>query len=227
MTIKSFHTKKELEVSLVEDLVKCINQSIDKHGEARLLLSGGNTPKELYKLLSTNNIHWNKVTIGLVDERFVPVNDIHSNEKMLRDILLQHAAKEIKLIGMVDMPENYLANEQKVNLLYQSFLERTDIVLLGMGNDGHVASLFPEDNSSQRILNGSEIGLFNTRSPNAPHERISCSKAMLLEATNKFLMITGKEKLALLEKSRENLLPIDYFTKEIDNLVTYYSEHEQ
>jgi 6-phosphogluconolactonase len=99
-------------------------------------------------------------------------------------------------------------------------------MLLGMGEDGHVASLFPEDPISQELLEGSKIGLFNTNSPKSPNKRITCSHTMLLKAAHKFLMIIGKEKFSLLTDSRKNTLPIDHFTKEIDNLVTYYSENE-
>jgi 6-phosphogluconolactonase len=226
MDIKTFHHKADLEVNLANDLINCIHHAIEKHGEARILVSGGNTPKHLYQLLSHKNILWDKVTLGLVDERFVPTSDSYSNEKMIRETFMQDFAKEATFIGMVANPENYVENERLVNISYQHFFERLDIILLGMGSDGHVASLFPEDPRSLSILSSSGIGLLNTNTPNTPNRRISCSKSLLLNAPYKFLMITGKEKLDLLMAQRKNLLPIDHFTKEIDNLVTYYSENE-
>ena len=91
-----------------------------------------------------------------------------------------------------------------------------------MGPDGHTASLFPNDPSSEQILANNDVGLFNTNAPSIPTRRITCSKQMLLNAKHIFLLIFGEEKLNILENSNLNL-PIHVLLKERNDIEIYYA----
>ena len=139
MKIKQFKSIEQLENSLVRDIVKIITDSIENYGDARILLSGGSTPINLYSTLSQQNINWSKVKIGLVDERFVNNDSEFSNEKLIRKNLLQNYAKEAIFFEMVYSTDNEKLNLDLVNDKYSSFMKRLDLTILGMGSDGHTA----------------------------------------------------------------------------------------
>lgn len=218
--MKEFNSKDQLDQALCADLVKIIQRAISENGSANILLSGGSSPIRLYELMSNAEISWSKVLIGLVDERFVPPINEFSNEKMIREKLIQNNALSARFAGMVANSLDQIENVNFISSKYQPFMQKVDLVLLGMGEDGHTASLFPNDEVSEQLLRSSEIGIYNTISPNFPNNRITCSAAMLLQADNIVLMLSGEKKLQVFETSEENQLPISFFK---DKLQVYYS----
>ena len=224
MKIQEFDTKNQLEIALVASIVDCISKAINKHGEARVLLSGGSSPKSIYEQLSNEKLDWTKVKIGLVDERFVNVQDKDNNERMIRMTLCQNNAQKVDLIGMVVDPTNLQNNLVQTSSNYQVFEERIDLCLLGMGEDGHTASLFPGDDQSERLLHSDELGVFNTVSPNYPFNRITCSKKMLSRSDKTILLIGGERKKEVFENAKLSSLPISFVINEFENLIVYYSK---
>jgi 6-phosphogluconolactonase len=216
--MKEFDSKNLLENQLAADIITSINSAIQQFGDARILLSGGSTPIALYAKLADAKINWSKVTIGLVDERFVPLNHPSNNEKMIRT---QFEASNPEIISMVPDSENRENNLSLVSFKYAPFIERTDFCLLGMGEDGHTASLFPTDPQSEANLQSDFIGIVNTQAPVEPKNRISCSKALLLKSTHLAVMLIGENKLTVFNLAKEAKFPISYFTSK---LVVYYAE---
>jgi 6-phosphogluconolactonase len=224
MTIKKFESKIELENTLVAAIVSEISAAIELYGDARILVSGGVTPLSLYRLLSTANVEWSKVKIGLVDERFVPLESEFNNGSQIQQAFFHAAAKSATLIGMVQNADDLIENMKLVNENYQLFLDRTDFTLLGMGEDGHTASLFPNDPASEAILVSDSLGIFPTKAPNYPFQRITCSKQMLLNSTSLVLFIVGEKKLEILNNSSTAHLPISSFLENVPNLEVYYTK---
>lgn len=223
MKIQEFDNKTQLEIALVAKLSELIQKAILKYGEARVLLSGGSSPRAIYTQLSQEKLNWARVKFGLVDERFVELQDKDNNERMIRSTLCQNNAKKVALVGMVVDPSNLQNNLELTRKNYKLFEERIDLCLLGMGEDGHTASLFPRDEQSESLLNTNEIGVFNTISPNYPFNRITCSKEMLAKSENTLLLIAGQKKKEVLEYAKYSSLPISYVMKEFNNLAVYYS----
>lgn len=224
MKIKQFKSIEQLENSLVRDIVKIITDSIKNYGDARILLSGGSTPINLYSTLSLQNINWSKVKIGLVDERFVNNDSEFSNEKLIRKNLLQNYAKDALFFEMVYSTNNETLNLELVNDKYSSFMKRLDLTILGMGSDGHTASIFPNDLESERIMNTKNIGIYSTKAPEFPFNRITCSKEIIGNSNDIFLFFTGKTKFNIFKNSTKTNVPISYFIKEYENMETYYTE---
>ena len=163
MNIKNFENINTLESTLVKKISLCVSDAIKKYGDARILLSGGSTPINLYSLLSQENINWEKVKVGLVDERFVDQKSNFSNERNIKKNLIKNCAKTAILSPMVYCINNELLNLEMVSNSYSCFIERTDFTLLGMGNDGHTASIFPNDKESDELMNSINIGVFTTK----------------------------------------------------------------
>ena len=224
MEIKTFENKKNLESSLLLKISICISDAIKKYGDARFLLSGGSTPMNLYSLLSEETIEWEKVKIGLVDERFVPKENLFNNETQIKNNLLKNSAKFATIFGMVYNYENEMLNLKLVNQQYKTFFERIDFTILGMGEDGHTASLFPGDKESEELMNTSNIGIFSTKSPSFPYNRITCSKELIAKSNYIALFISGETKFNVLKNSIETQVPISYFVKNSKNMEIYYSK---
>ena len=224
MEIKTFENKKNLESSLLLKISTCISDAIKKYGDARFLLSGGSTPMNLYSLLSEETIEWEKVKIGLVDERFVPIENLFNNETQIKNNLLKNSAKFATIFGMVYNYENEILNLKMVNQQYKIFFERIDFTILGMGEDGHTASLFPGDKESEELMNTSNIGIFSTKSPSFPYNRITCSKELIANSNYIALFINGETKFNVLKNSIETQVPISYFVKNSKNMEIYYSK---
>ena len=224
MEIKTFENKKDLESTLLLKISICISDAIKKYGDARFLLSGGSTPINLYSLLSEETIEWEKVKIGLVDERFVPIENLFNNETQIKNNLLKNSAKFATIFGMVYNYENEMLNLKMVNQQYKTFFERIDFTILGMGEDGHTASLFPGDKESEELMNTSNIGIFSTKSPSFPYNRITCSKELIAKSNYIALFISGETKFNVLKNSIETQVPISYFVKNSKNMEIYYSK---
>lgn len=215
-----FASKRELEVALCEQIAQDLRNTIVRKGLATLLLSGGTTPSGVYRLLSLENLEWEKVHVGLVDERFVPADSPFSNFKLLKETLGQNAAKNTIIHPMVLNSNDYDQNLKEIEVAYRIFTD-PDVCLLGMGPDGHTASLFPNDVASQNAnLNQSTL-LSNTNAPSEPSLRISFNGPVLRRTDHLYLMITGAQKKAIFEDSEQLQLPIAAFKKELKQ--TFYT----
>jgi 6-phosphogluconolactonase len=178
--------------------------------------------------LSQYDINWAQVSIGLVDERFVSPNDSHSNERMIKNTLLQGKASKAKFIGLVYDTDNLAANLDIALANNKPFLEGISCVILGMGSDGHTASLFPNDEASLQSLveKKSAQPLLVTNAPSAPQIRISYTKEQLLKTSKLFLYFTGDEKMKVFSKAKmdnnPDITPISSFIHQNEKLLEVF-----
>jgi len=217
----SFDSKALLEDELAQRIAEILRSEIDQKGTATILLSGGSTPKNLYQKLGEIDLDWSKVHVGLVDERFVSQDSPYSNEALIRESLMSSHAKNAHFHSMVIDPSNY---EENLNLaaLENRIFEKPDVIVLGMGDDGHTASLFPNDQGSNEATVSSSL-IANTTSPNEPTQRITFCGPILQKGKHLFLMITGLKKMEVLTESQEKNYPIHYFIPFIEGI--YYTEN--
>lgn len=154
MNITVFDDLDTLYKKAADNFVELSKKSIEKHDRFAVALSGGSSPKAIFNLLATQEyaekIEWNKVYFFWVDERWVPLNDEKSNAKMTFEALLNHVpVNKDQIFPMYKdgiEPEDYAKEyEQKIrNVVGDEGV--FDFILLGMGDDGHTASLFPGEN---------------------------------------------------------------------------------
>jgi 6-phosphogluconolactonase len=215
-----FASKSELEVALCQQIAQDLRLSIELKGSATLLLSGGSTPSGVYRLLSKENLDWTKVHVGLVDERFVPADSPFSNFKLLQETLGQNTAKNAAIHPMVLTASDYDQNLKEIEVAYRIFTD-PDICLLGMGPDGHTASIFPNDAASQNANINQNTLLSNTNAPTDPNLRITFNGPVLRRVKNLYLMITGSQKKEIFENSDQQQLPIAAFKKALTH--TFYT----
>ena len=201
-SFKKFSSKEELASELASNVALLLQEAIDDKGRASLLLSGGNTPKEFLNRLSTFNITWSSVFVGLVDERWVPNDHPDSNEFFIKENLLQNSAKEANFIGMYMPNKEPEECEDICSKRYKKMLCPFDVLILGMGTDSHTASLFPNNERLKEAYNLKEEKLCISILPdNAPHPRMSLSLGAILSSKNLILHIEGEKKLQVYENA--------------------------
>ena len=193
---------------LAEILAQCIASSlqnrIDVDGAASLVVSGGSTPAPVFKRLSDTGIDWSKVVVTLADERWVPPGHADSNESLVRDLLLVNKAQYAQFVPLYS---DGLSADNSVPGLATNIVSMPQpftVTILGMGNDGHTASLFPDAPADQldaamAIDNMQTVAVL--RPPSVPQERISLTRSALLNSHHRILHITGNAKYEVLVKA--------------------------
>jgi 6-phosphogluconolactonase len=217
MNIKYFSSRELLTNALTRLIVTSVERNVLEKNQCTLLLSGGTTPKPIYEKLSTQIACPENLLIGLVDERFVAVSSEFSNERMIRNAM----GSEFNIIGMIQDTTDSERNLSLLRKSYEPFIRNTDIVLLGMGTDGHTASIFPGDDSSEKIRKSAATDILNTTAPTHPKQRITCSTKMILLSKEIILLITGVEKKNVLLNFGLNLPIHDILKNRPDTLIFY------
>lgn len=191
MKFFSFNSIRELNVCFAKRLGEILSEAIHQRGHAYLVVSGGRTPISLFKELASISLEWQHVTITLADERCVPSSHQDSNEHLVRSYLLQGHAS----------PATFISLSHNINSDLLS-LPTFDAVVLGMGEDGHTASLFP---CSEEIAFGLseeiQTPVLMVHPKTAPYSRISMTKKRLLTTRHLFLHVVGDNKRKVLEKA--------------------------
>ncbi len=198
-TINSFTDREELAQALATRISLILGKAITTRNQAGLVVSGGSTPKRLFEVLSQRELDWSGVSISLADERWVAVSDGDSNENLIRKYLLQGHARKANFsglkVGTGSAEENESACQQRL-----AVLPRPDLIVLGMGLDGHTASLFPGSAQLSAALEMDSGCLCKAITPpDSSHTRMTLTLPALLDAREIILHITGEDKLAVLK----------------------------
>ncbi len=227
LTRKHFDDRQHLSVALADHVGKLLIRAVAKKGSASMAVSGGSTPKPLFERLSRLDIPWEHVVITLVDERWVAVNDEDSNERLVRTHLLKNRAAKAAFIGMKNEALTAVAGVQQCERRLQQVPRPFDLVILGMGNDGHTASLFPgaRQLAAATAMDSGKICMAVTP-PAASHDRMTLTLPAILAADRIFLHIVGAEKLKVLNQAlaagSPEAMPIRFILMQEQVPVTIY-----
>ncbi len=195
----------EVAESVAGDIIFIIESALDARGQALIALPGGKTPIPVLEKLAEARLNWKRVTIIPTDDRLVAVDDPLSNAAMIARIFIPKGARVLP-IGS-DNPD-YKAAGVAADARLQDLHWPPDLVWLGMGADGHTASIFAGPDLDE-ALNGPKtrraLGVMPDPMPaDAPVARVTLSRASLVAARTLLILITGEEKKALLEKAIED-----------------------
>ena len=217
-----------LEQDLAQSIISTLEEELEMEGRASLLLSGGSTPLNLYARLSHFDIDWEKVMVGLVDERYVSVDSSQSNERLIKEALIQNKATKVRFVGLIYDENDLLRNIDLATDFNKEFYTNNTCVLLGMGTDGHTASLFPNDEHSLIGLfeDNHETPLVVTNSPAKPTQRISFTRDCLLNTKRLFLYFKGDEKMKVFTQAKAyhepKRFPISAFIHQEEQLLEVF-----
>ena len=202
---KSFDDATQLAERLADKIANLLQEGIDARGKASLVVSGGSTPIQLFKLLSQKQIDWADVYITLADERWVDTESDASNEALVKEHLLQHQAASAKFTGLKNMFTTAKGGVNMAANKLQHFPERFDVVILGMGNDGHTCSWFPCAEKAELDYALTTLAPVASVTPtSAPHERITLTQTRILSSRQIFLHLVGEQKLTVYRQALEN-----------------------
>ncbi|MGL4387117.1 MAG: 6-phosphogluconolactonase [Snodgrassella alvi] len=198
-----FDTPTAMNTALATAITANLQNAINLRSKASLAVSGGPTPVELFQILSQAQIAWNQVYITLVDERWVDKHHEDSNERLIHTHLLQNKAKEAHFISLKTIAENpYDGVDEIQTRLQQSLPLPIDALVLGMGDDGHTASLFPHaENLYKGIDMQSDRLVIDMKPLTAPHDRISLTLPVILNSRHLYLQLNGKKQQQVLEQA--------------------------
>src|ERR1700674_658740 len=180
---------------LATQIAKSLTAAIGARGLASLVVSGGRSPVRLFEILRTQPLDWGRVCIALADERWVAPDDAASNERLVRDVLLKESAAAARFIGLKNGAPTPDLGAVSAWETFARVPRPFDAVVLGMGDDGHTASLFPgSPNLPNAIDPAAAAGCVGMRAPVAPRPRLSLNLSALLDSRRIILLITGDAK---------------------------------
>ena len=202
MELVEFENTSALDIELSAKVAKLLIADIAETGSASLVVSGGRTPMGFFHLLSQQMLDWSKVSITLADERWVDAHHADSNEKLVRANLLINEAHQATFIGLKNSAADAIVGEPEAEQALAAVGKFT-VLILGMGDDGHTASLFPGADALALGLDMDSgrtcIGVTPTA---APHQRISMTLPRLLDSQQIIIHISGAGKQQVLEQAR-------------------------
>jgi 6-phosphogluconolactonase len=200
-----FDTPEQVAQAAAERFVDYSIASIREHGSFAVALAGGSTPRRAYELLAANEfksrVNWSRVHLFFGDERMVPPDSPESNYRMVNEALTSRVpiptANVHWITGEPTPAESAVSYEAELKNFFGAVeWPRFDLVLLGMGADGHTASLFP----GSAALKEEAKWVVATRQPQTGQDRISLTLPALKHAARVTFMVTGKEKAATLAR---------------------------
>ena len=212
----------ELANAVAGDIQFVIESALDARGSAVIALAGGKTPFPAYEKLAKAKLDWKKVTIIPGDERIVPLGDPLSNVTALAKIFLPKGARVMPIVP--EATPDYKAAGRSADALMQDLHWPLDFCLLGIGGDGHTASIFPGADYDE-ALNGPKerraLGVMpNPLPPEAPVARVTLSRAAIASSKALMIAVTGDAKRTLLEQAIEqgpsSLYPIGRVLAEVE-----------
>ncbi len=196
-----FSTMSDLVVTLGEKIKIHLSKKLQQQAQASLVVSGGNTPKSLYDYLSHLDLDWSRIIITLTDERWVETTDNNSNEWMIKNTLLVNRAKAAHWIGLKTQDATPEQAIEKVHARLQTIPKPYDVILLGMGLDGHTASLFPcADNIHAGLNLNYPYACIAMHPKQAPFARMSLSLKELNHCHQSIVLLQGQEKWTVYQK---------------------------
>lgn len=213
LTQTLYDSVEQLNSCFAQKICDLLEAGIKQNGRASLVVSGGRTPIGLFAALSSAEIPWGQVDVTLADERWVDGSNDASNAKLVRNHLMVNNAAAANFVGLKTEHQNAEEGVEQCTTNLEAMQTPFDVLILGMGEDGHTASLFP---CSAQIHAGLDLESGNkylaVQPTTAPNQRMSLTLPALLNSKHTFLHLTGETKkqvlLDALAGQDESAMPI-------------------
>jgi 6-phosphogluconolactonase len=184
--------------ALADHIVARLSDGVRRHDAASFVASGGTTPGVLFDALATREAPWHRIVITTTDERWVSPDDDRSNEKLVRTHLIKNRAASAKLVPLMTRHASPAEAEAEVDRAVAAMPRPFDVTLLGMGTDGHIASLFPGAKELGAALDSHSPALVRAMTPPdfaKTGARMSLTLRAILASRLIVVLIRGEEKM--------------------------------
>ena len=199
---------------LAKSVAKQLRLCLGEKNKVCLAVSGGTTPLAFFQYLSQQKLEWKKVTIILVDERWVSIQSDDSNEKMVRENLIQNNAKQAYFLGLKNRAELPSEGIMDCETQLRTQIDHIDVVVLGMGSDGHTASWFSKSTQLPALLDSdTSAWCLPVEDAFLAQPRMSLTWRFIKRAEKIYLHFTGAEKNTLFEQAssaKTEALPVSH-----------------
>ncbi|KEA62647.1 6-phosphogluconolactonase, eukaryotic type [Marinobacterium lacunae] len=200
--LKQFDQREALEAALCTRIGERLAESLERRGEAALVVSGGRTPAALFERLSRLPLAWSNVTVTLADERWVDEQHQDSNARTVRTHLLQNHAAQARFLPLVNEADTPHEGQAITEHALTQLPRVIDVVVLGMGEDGHTASFFPHAPELAQALDPKPASdCVAVTPPAAPWHRITLTLPRLLASREIIVHLCGESKLPVLQQA--------------------------
>jgi 6-phosphogluconolactonase len=212
-----FEDREDASAAAAERIVDALARRLDAQGEASVVVSGGTSPAGVFEVLARTSLAWPDVHVVLSDERWVPPDHEDSNEKLVRETLLAGEARDASLLPVY---KQGVAIEERCSEINEELLQAPfpfASALLGMGEDGHFASLFPDaDNLREGLDVDSRQLCIPVQTAASPHPRVSLTLSALSRSDEIVLLIFGDAKRDVYEAARTstNGTPVSHLLRQ-------------
>lgn len=206
LELQTFDDRPALAAALADAIATRLEAAIGTRGSASLIVSGGTGPRPLFETLARRELPWEKVTVSLADERWVDPASPDSNERLVRTTLLTGPARAARFVPLKTPHARPEAGERECEGALATIPSPFDIVVLGMGGDGHTASLFPGAHALPAALDLNSGRQCQAITPavlpsHAPYPRMTLTLPRLLTSRWIALLLTGQEKLKVYRRA--------------------------
>ncbi|WP_236206719.1 6-phosphogluconolactonase [Pseudomonas tohonis] len=192
----SLGSPEQLAGELALHVAGALRSAIESHGVASLVVSGGRSPIAFLERLSAQELDWSRVAVSLADERWVPVGHADSNEGLVRRHLLRGPAAKARFIGLYHSAASLDEAARLADAALAELPQPIDVLVLGMGEDGHTASLFPKSPGLDDALSHAcTRRCVPMQAPSVPRQRLSMPLPLLAGARLTLLAVQGQAKL--------------------------------
>ncbi len=220
MQLNMSNSDQEQALEIAKIVHHKLQQIIDDQGSATLAVSGGKSPIKIFEHLSNTKLDWGKVNVVLVDERIIQPSHEDSNEHLVKTHLLKNNATKAQFYGL------YQDNVSLNNLAKLNY--KIDIAILGMGEDGHTASIFPDCPELKQALDLGNTQQYMLTNPlTAKYQRITLTLSAILKIPHLILSISGNIKFNIIKeayKNHESEYPIGYVLRNRNDTQIYWFE---
>ena len=226
---KTYESREELTAGVIAAVRESIESAVAERGRATIALSGGKTPVPILERLAALPLPWSQVTVLPSDDRIVAISDPLSNAGMLVRVFARSGARVVPLVG--EVAERHEAG-RRADALLQRLAWPLDLVWLGMGTDGHTASIFAGPDLEQALTPAAGVRAVGVHPeplpPEAPVDRVTLTRPAIAEARRCIVVIDGAAKRSLLERATgegaQSALPVGRVLAGCLHPVTIYAQ---
>lgn len=223
--LQEYKSREQASIAAADQISAALERRLQQAAKTRLIVTGGSSPQQCYAHLAKAPVDWSQVQVLLSDERWVPADHADSNERMLREHLFVGPVRDADFLPMYAADMSLAERSDYVSRLLAKTDVATACALLGMGDDGHFASLFPDaGNLAIGLRATSSTCCIPVTTAASPHPRISLTLGALLRSDEIVLLCFGDAKRAVLERAGrdDDQFPVSHLLRQTRVPVTVF-----